>query len=152
MEFKIEVDTSKLKNLGVEGTLKLTIGLFNMANAIRDEVKSLTPVGVSHQLQKSITFIPQGLDMSPRPSYFITSIGCKYSLPAFLGSRPHFPPVEALMEWVKLRNFAPSIKSIKRKAWLLAITISKKGTRDKIWIWDSVYNKYKNKVKDYIKI
>lgn len=45
------------------------------------------------------------------------------------GTPPHFPPVEELMDWVKVKWGASSDKEARQKAFILARHISKYGTR-----------------------
>lgn len=45
------------------------------------------------------------------------------------GARPHFPPVAALIPWVKARMGAGSEKDARSKAFMVALAISRRGTR-----------------------
>lgn len=150
--FVIEVDTSKYKTLPSEVELKLKIGLSNMAQDMYNDIKAGTPSGATHQLQKGIRIYPSGLNLT----YYVSSGPTLYALPAFLGSKPHFPPVEPLIKWVELRSFASELgKNLFRRAFVLAVSISKRGTigiENKIHLWENTFNKYKNKVGEYLKI
>lgn len=46
-----------------------------------------------------------------------------------LGTRPHFPPVEALMDWVKARFGTQSEREARSIAFLIARKISRVGTK-----------------------
>lgn len=52
-----------------------------------------------------------------------------YVIPVELGTRPHFPPVEKLIDWVKLRFPGKSETEARSIAFLVARKISRKGTK-----------------------
>lgn len=52
-----------------------------------------------------------------------------YAQPVDLGTRPHFPPVAALMDWVKLKLGITDEKEARSVAFLVARKISKEGTK-----------------------
>lgn len=45
-----------------------------------------------------------------------------------LGSRPHFPPLEPLEDWVRAKGLAQDEKQVRRAAYLVARAISRRGT------------------------
>lgn len=51
-----------------------------------------------------------------------------YATPVDLGTRPHFPPVEALMDWVKVKFGVPDSEA-RSIAFLIARKIAAKGTQ-----------------------
>ncbi len=50
-----------------------------------------------------------------------------YAPPVELGTRPHFPPIEPLVDWVKLKLGVPE-KDARGVAFLVARKIARKGT------------------------
>ncbi len=52
----------------------------------------------------------------------------KYALPVELGSRPHFPPVEPLIDWVKVKLGVPEHEA-RSVAFLVARKIARTGTK-----------------------
>lgn len=51
-----------------------------------------------------------------------------YAVPVELGTKPHFPPVQALEDWVR-QKLGLSGKEARSAAFLIARKISKKGTK-----------------------
>ncbi len=54
-----------------------------------------------------------------------------YVRPVELGTRPHFPPLEPLMDWVRLRFPVRSDAEVRSIAYLVARKISRVGTKGK---------------------
>lgn len=52
----------------------------------------------------------------------------RYAVPVELGTRPHFPPVQALEDWVQAR-LGLSGADVRRVAWLVARKIARVGTQ-----------------------
>jgi hypothetical protein len=52
-----------------------------------------------------------------------------YAVPVDLGTRPHFPPVEALIDWVKDKFGISNEKEARGVAFLVARKISRVGTK-----------------------
>jgi hypothetical protein len=50
-------------------------------------------------------------------------------VPVELGTRPHFPPVDALMDWVKVKLGISSPTEARRVAFLVARKIAARGTQ-----------------------
>lgn len=44
------------------------------------------------------------------------------------GTRPHFPPVEAIFRWVRIK-FGLAEKAARQAAWAIAVAMSKRGTK-----------------------
>lgn len=51
-----------------------------------------------------------------------------YATPVELGTRPHFPPVEALLDWVRIKFGVPESEA-RNIAFLIARKIASKGTQ-----------------------
>lgn len=91
------------------------------------QVKMFAPRGASGDLQRSVIgeerqvgeFGVEGLVTSP----------LNYAPPVELGTRPHFPPVEALIDWVKAKLGITGDKEARSVAFLVARKISRQGTK-----------------------
>ena len=91
------------------------------------QVKELAPRGASGDLQRSVIgeeravgeFGVEGLVASP----------LSYAPPVELGTKPHFPPVEALIDWVKAKLGVTGDKEARSVAFLVARKISRRGTQ-----------------------
>lgn len=89
------------------------------------EVKEQTPAATGtlrsseHAVERVQPFGVQGLVGS----------SLSYAEPVELGTKPHFPPVEALMDWVKSRFSVRSEREARSIAFLIARKISRVGTR-----------------------
>lgn len=101
---------------------------------LEEQVKELTP-RASGGLKSSIIgeekvreFGVEGLIGSP----------LNYAMPVELGTRPHFPPVDALVDWVKLKFGISSEKEARGVAFLVARKISRAGTRGQNMFADSL--------------
>lgn len=46
-----------------------------------------------------------------------------------LGSKPHFPPIEALQDWVRVKFGYTSAKEIRQTAFLIGRAIARRGTK-----------------------
>tara|TARA_R110000824_G_scaffold118575_2_gene270880 strand:- start:435 stop:953 length:519 start_codon:yes stop_codon:yes gene_type:complete len=106
---------------------ELTITTYEAELLVQREVQDLTPVGVGAGggLRGSIGAqepIVNGIDVVGR-----VSTAAAHAVPVELGTRPHFPPVEPLIDWVvaKLGIAAPEAAGV---AWRIALKISRKGT------------------------
>lgn len=53
-----------------------------------------------------------------------------YAVPVELGTKPHFPPVDALIDWVKVKFGISSDKEARGAAFLVARKISRVGTKE----------------------
>lgn len=59
-----------------------------------------------------------------------------YAVPVELGTKPHFPPVQALEDWVQARLGARGA-DIRRIAWLVARKIARHGTQGQFMFRDA---------------
>ena len=106
---------------------ELTATTYEAELLVQREVQEGTPVGVGAGggLRGSIGARPpevRGVNIVGR-----VSTAAKHAIPVELGTRPHFPPVEPLIDWVvaKLGIVAPEAQQV---AWRIALKISRKGT------------------------
>lgn len=93
-------------------------------NVAQSEIVPRTPVDrglLRGGVQTSIT--GQGIDLVGR---VFNPLG--YALPVEAGSRPHFPPPEALEGWVR-RVLRVAPKEVRGVAFLVARAIARRGTR-----------------------
>jgi hypothetical protein len=58
----------------------------------------------------------------------LVSTPLNYAVPVELGTKPHFPPVEALIDWVRVKLGVTSEKMARGVAFLVARKISVRGT------------------------
>lgn len=59
----------------------------------------------------------------------LVSTSVAHAVPVELGTRPHFPPLEPLIDWVKAKFGISSEKEARGAAFLVARKISRKGTQ-----------------------
>ncbi|MBW8034219.1 MAG: hypothetical protein FVQ79_00700 [Planctomycetes bacterium] len=112
-----KITTEELLRATTEGTLLL-----------EREVKDLTPVGVggagglrgSIAAQEPVVLGDQVLGA--------VGTSLNYALPVELGTKPHFPPVEPLIDWAHAVLGVPESEA-PGVAFLIARKISKKGTK-----------------------
>jgi hypothetical protein len=64
------------------------------------EVKEATPVGVTGLLRGSVDSVRDDAPYDPRIKVFSP---LNYAAPVELGTRPHYPPLEPLQDWVRKR-------------------------------------------------
>jgi len=93
------------------------------------EVKELTPVGVygGAGLRGSIAAMPP--QMNGDTTTGGVSTACPYALPVELGSKPHFPPVQPLADWVRAKLGMSDPGMARQIAFCIARKISKHGTK-----------------------
>ena len=68
----------------------------------------------------------------------ITGSSLIYAQPVELGTRPHFPPVEALTDWVRLKLGISDEREVRSVAFLIARKISRVGTKGAFMFRDAV--------------
>ena len=88
-------------------------------------LSSLSPVGATGNLAAGMTFEVQGGAVE----IFASPPADVYSAPVDLGTRPHFPPSEALLLWVQRKLHIGDEKQARQIAFLIARKISKSGTK-----------------------
>lgn len=97
------------------------------------EVKDRTPQGAHGLLAQSINSEVGnladgvlGVVGSPLP----------YAIPVELGTKPHFPPVQALKDWVRFK-LGKTGTEVRRVAYLVARKIAKRGTKGHFMFLDA---------------
>lgn len=91
------------------------------------EIKERTPFGVSGLLRQSISA------HEPYRSGFDNMIGVvatplNYAVPVELGSKPHYPPIEPIKEWV-VKKLGISFEQAESVARTIAFKIKAHGTK-----------------------
>jgi hypothetical protein len=94
---------------------------------IEAQVKELAPRGASGDLQRSV--IGQEREVGPFGVEGLVTSPLNYVVPVELGTKPHFPPVEALIDWVKAKLGVTGDKEARSVAFLVARKISRRGTK-----------------------
>lgn len=90
------------------------------------EIKDATPVGAHGLLRGSYTHALRGAARGE----VVGEVGSplNYALPVELGTKPHFPPVAALRDWVEKKLGVDPARSAS-VAFLVARKIAKRGTK-----------------------
>ncbi|MEJ1353093.1 MAG: hypothetical protein RPU13_13870 [Candidatus Sedimenticola sp. (ex Thyasira tokunagai)] len=78
---------------------ELTAATHEALQLLEREIKEDTPTGATSALRQSIHgFIEE---MGPLGVTGVVGTSMAHALPVELGTRPHFPPIEPLMDWVR---------------------------------------------------
>lgn len=93
---------------------------------LQNAVQVKTPEGWSKNLRQSI--LAQQPEVSGDAVLGIVGTPVPYAIPVELGTKPHFPPVLALIDWVVDKLGVPE-KEAKGVAFLVARKISRTGTQ-----------------------
>lgn len=146
MEIKVSIEDLKpIEEIKPKHREALKIGLLKAGQEMTSKIRANTPVGVTGLAKSSVQINPATISSE----YIISSLGCKYYPIIEEGSKPHFPPVEALYDWVSKKLHITGLGT-KKVAWAIAVTISKRGTQGKK-VFENVYNEYKEKVPSIVK-
>lgn len=92
---------------------------------IEREVKDRIPTG-AHQLLRASVFSEE--QVSATGVIGVVASPMNYALPVELGTKPHFPPVDSLIDWVKEKFGIREEKAARGAAFLVARKISIHGT------------------------
>ncbi len=88
------------------------------------EVKEATPTAQG-LLRGSIFGVE---DVSDTQVIGVVGTPMKYAIPVELGAKPHFPPIEPLIDWVRVKLGITGDKEAKGAAYAIARTIASRGT------------------------
>jgi len=98
-------------------------------HVLEREIKELTPVGASGGgaagLKGNIISQEQAGDQDV---IGMVSASISYAVPVELGTRPHFPPIQPLIDWVVAKLHIADEKDARGVAFAIAHTIAKRGT------------------------
>ena len=114
------------------------VALMGMNEALRDagrhltpRIKDATPRGATNKLANNTVFQVLGraedMRMEIRQSAF-SDKGFPYGVAVRTGTKPHFPPIDALVPWVIKKLHVPRDRA-RSVAFLVARKISKVGTK-----------------------
>lgn len=131
----MQLDTSQaqqyakyLQQAPVIAEEEMRISLEESLLFLEREVKERTPVGVGGGggLRGSITYLMQGSPVSGDLQGKVFS-PLRHALPVEMGTKPHFPPVEPIRDWVE-KKLGVSPDESASVAFLVARKISRDGT------------------------
>jgi HK97 gp10 family phage protein len=117
--------------------------MVRVINMIRDSARAAVPVDTGTLRRSIIGEIETSRDN------VVGTVGPTepYGAPVEFGTRPHFPPVDALKRWAEKRGMNP---------WAVALAISRKGTKPRPYLIpsfekhrDDVLIEFKNAI-DYL--
>lgn len=133
---RIELDTTAMKEYA--RFLKqapriaheeLSAGLDEALLLLERETKEATPTGAHGLLRGSVTHALMGEAIADgRGVAGKVYSPLNYALPVELGTKPHFPPIEPLRDWVEKKLGVPEHES-RSVAFLVARKIASKGTK-----------------------
>lgn len=131
-DLQIDIDTSAVDAvvrawaiMPERAVAALTGGVTESTLLLERETKERTPRGATHALEQSISARPAQVS----PEAVVGSIGSSqpHALHVELGTKPHMPPVDPLVDWVKAK-FGVDPEEAERIAWGVARKIAAKGT------------------------
>lgn len=91
-------------------------------------VKEMTPVGASGGASGLADSITSEQSVGPEGAIGMVGTAYPYAIPVELGTKPHFPPVESLEDWVRVKWHLSEEKEVHSAAFVLARAISRRGT------------------------
>jgi hypothetical protein len=133
---RIELDTSAMQDYARYLQQAPAIAREEMERSVEEallllerELKENTPVGAHGLLRGSITHQLRGQSLSDGLGVAGTvGSSLSYALPVELGTKPHFPPLEPLRDWVE-KKLGVDPKRSGHVAYLVARKIARKGTQ-----------------------
>lgn len=106
---------------------ELTAAMYEAEALLEREVKDLTPVGVGGGGGLRGSIAAQEPEVLSDQVIGVVGTAMAHAVPVELGTKPHFPPVEALEEWVR-RKLGVDEKRVRNVAFLVARKIAARGT------------------------
>jgi len=108
----------------------LNQALRKLGGLLTPRVKAETPRGANHKLANTTVYQVLGkvedMRLEIRQSAF-SQKGFPYGVAVRMGTRPHFPPIDALVPWVRAILHVPE-ERVRSVAFLVARKISRVGT------------------------
>lgn len=92
---------------------------------MQGEIQERTPAAAGLLKQ---SFIAQDAERLSDNVIAMVGTSLNYAVPVELGTRPHFPPVQAIADWVKVKLGIGGPAGV-QIAWAIAKKISKTGTK-----------------------
>jgi hypothetical protein len=134
----IEIETYNFKELSerFKNSREHMLAAYNVAlrkagALLTPRIKAETPVGATHHLRNKTVYQVLGraedMRMEVRQSAF-SERGFPYGVAVRHGTRPHFPPIDALVPWVRVKLRVAEDR-VRQVAFLVARKISKVGTK-----------------------
>ena len=105
---------------------ELTPSVMEAQLLVEREVVERTPTSGAGTLRDSFGALPVTFSETSVSGEVGTALA--YAQPVELGSRPHFPPIAPIAEWVR-RKLGKTPEDAKGIAWAIATKISKEGTK-----------------------
>jgi hypothetical protein len=105
---------------------ELTSAMYESELLVERNVREGTPEGAYRNLKGSIA--AQTPQVSADSVLGVIGTSAPYAVPVELGTKPHFPPILPLVDWVIAKLGVPE-KEAKGVAFLVARKISRKGTK-----------------------
>lgn len=107
---------------------ELTAAMLEAGLLLEREAKEAAPVGVmgAAGYRGSIAAMPPRMDGDTLTGGIGTS--CPYAVPVELGTRPHFPPVQPLADWVRAKLGEHDPQAARAIAFCIARKIAAHGT------------------------
>jgi len=100
--------------------------LFRATTLIRDEGRAEAPEDLGKMRRSHVALVdPQPVPRWGRMEVKATSKGAPYPLFVHEGTRPHFPPIDAIAPWANRHGIPP---------FALAMSIAQKGTKANPWL------------------
>lgn len=105
------------------------------AMLLQREVVERTPQGVGAGSGLSGSILAQPVNFFEGDVISLVGTSLNYAVPVELGTKPHFPPLQPLVEWVEV-VLGLGGKEATNAAFAIARNISKKGTKGKFMFRD----------------
>lgn len=130
-EIGVEIELDKgLKRLLAEGNedleRELWRALLDSGQLVKGAVQNRIEVGATRLLRGSVFFEPR---RGAEEMTGVVGTPSAYALPVEDGARPHMPPVEPLVLWVRRKFGITDDDQAVSVAWAVARTIKKRGTK-----------------------
>lgn len=139
------------------GAREVMLGKVNQAlrqcgNTLVPPIKKETPVGATAKLRNTTVYQILGkaedMRMEVRQSA-ASKKGFKYGIAVRMGTRPHFPPIDALVPWVVKKLNVPMAEA-RSVAFLVCRKISRKGTKAQPYHL-KVFKAYSQKIRSILR-
>ena len=138
---RIEFDTSQalrvaeaFKQAPELSTREFSTAVTEAVLLLEREVKDKTETGATGLLGRSITHQVRG---SSEGVYGKVVSPLQYAIPVELGTKPHFPPLDALEDWVHFKFDLPRAEA-RGVAYIIARKIAAKGTEGRFMFTDTM--------------
>ena len=132
---KLKEKMKSLSDFPVRQQMERT--MYRATEMVKNRARELVPVDTG-SLRRSIRDIVQ---VGTREVVGRVGPTEPYGAPVEFGTRPHFPPVQALERWANKRGINP---------WALAIAISRRGTRPQPFLIPA-FEQLKNRILEEFK-